>query len=110
VAAARPQTSTNRRSVRNFYRHALTESERLDLPEAERMEGLADEITALRVRLKSALKERPQDLKLAAQGIEMLVKAVAAQYRLSPKAKRDLAQNIAAVLNSLGDQLLPAGS
>ena len=37
-----------------------------------------------------------------------LVRAVAAQYRLSPRAKKDLADNFAAVFNSLGDHILPA--
>jgi hypothetical protein len=37
----------------------------------------------------------------------MLVRAVSAQYRLSPKAKKDLADSLAAVFNSLGDHILP---
>ena len=57
--------------------------------------------------LKSYYEEHPEDLKLIAAGVNMLVKAVAAQYRLSPKAKGDLAESITAVLNSVGDQLLP---
>ncbi len=36
-----------------------------------------------------------------------LVRAVGALYRLSPKSRKDLADNPAATLNSLGDQLLP---
>lgn len=35
------------------------------------------------------------------------MRAVGARYRLSPKSRRDLADNLAATLNSLGDQLLP---
>ena len=34
-------------------------------------------------------------------------RAVGARYRLSPKSRKDLAENLAAALNSLGDQLLP---
>ncbi len=104
MAAASPAKSP---AVRNFYHDALTEAEQLELPRAQQVEGLDDEIAVLRVRLKTALDERPQDLKLLAQGVQMLVKAVAARYRLSPKARRDLGDQIAAVLNSLGDQLLP---
>ncbi len=36
------------------------------------------------------------------------MRAVATQYRLSPKARKDLAERMAAVLNSVGDQILPA--
>ncbi len=91
-----------------FYGDALTEAEQLLLEEARRMEGLDEEIAVLRVRLRKALDERPEDLRLLTHGIDMLVKAVAAQYRLSPKARRDLAGHLTNLLNSLGDQLLPA--
>ncbi len=104
----RPHTPKGRSSLRNFYHQALTEAEQIELERAQESEGLEDEIALLRVRLKTAVEERPDDLKLLVQGIGMLVKAVAAQYRLSPKARKDLADNFAAALNSLGDQLLPA--
>ncbi len=104
-AEAQPQ---RRLSVRNFYRQGLNEAEQLELGDAQEVEGLADEIAMLRVKLKTALAEHPGDLKLMTAGVGMLVKAVAAQYRLSPKAKKELAESITAVLNSLGDQLLPA--
>lgn len=107
AVTAAPSRRARRPSVRNFYRRALTEAERLDLARAQEVEGLDDEIALLRVRLKKALEERPQDLRLLVQGLDLLVKAVATRYRLSPKAKRDLADSLAATLNSLGDQLLP---
>jgi hypothetical protein len=72
------------------------------------MEGLDAEIALLRVRLKAALADEKTDLRLLVLGVNTLVRAVAAQYRLSPKARKDLADNMSAVLNSLGDQLLPA--
>ena len=93
-----------------FYSDSLTEAERERLPAAREMEGLDEEIAVLRVRLMTALNDHPEDFRLLSQGVEMLVKAVAAQYRLSPKARRDLADHITNVLNSLGDQLLPADS
>jgi len=89
-------------SLRNFYEDALTEAERLELPVAQEVEGLDQEIAVLRVRMKAALREHPEDLPLIAKGLEMLVKAVAARYRLSPKARRDLADNLSALLDNLG--------
>ncbi len=103
VRPARPRSS-----VRDFYRRALTEAEQLELDGARELEGLEEEIAVLRVRLQTALQEKPEDLELLTKGVEVLVKAVGAQYRLSPRARKDLADNVAAVLNSLGDQLLPA--
>ena len=74
------------------------------------MQGLDEEIAMLRVHLRKALEASPEDLRLLTHGIDMLVKAVAAQYRLSPKARRDLAGHLTNLLNSLGDQLLPTGT
>ena len=85
----------------------MTEAEQEALETAQKLEGLSDEIAMLRVKLMTAIEERPEDLKLIAAGVNMLVKAVTAQYRLSPKAKGDLAESITAVLNNLGDQLVP---
>ena len=94
--------------VRDFYAAALTDAERLHLADARRVDGLDEEIALLRVRLRSALEERPEDFDLLRDGIALLVRAVATQYRLSPKARKDLADRMAAVLNSVGDQILPA--
>ena len=96
-----------RASVRNLYAGSVTEAEQEALEAAQQAEGLTDEIAMLRVKLMTAVQERPEDLKLIAAGVNMLVKAVTAQYRLSPKAKGELAESITAVLNNLGDQLLP---
>jgi hypothetical protein len=104
VAAAAKQA---RARARNFYRQALDQADRLDLARAQEMEGLDDEIALMRVRLKRAVEEDPKDVQLLVKGLDMLTRAVGARYRLSPKSRKDLADNLAAVLNSLGDQLLP---
>lgn len=91
-----------------FYVDSLTEAERERLPVASKMEGLAEEIAVLRVRLNTAIGEHPEDFPLLVAGIGMLVRAVATQYRLSPRATKELADRMTAVLNSLGDQILPA--
>ena len=100
---------TGRRvSARNFYRKSLDRAERLDLEQAQEIEGLDDEIALMRVRLKRAVEQHPEDVQLLVKGLDILVRAVGARYRLSPKSRKDLAENLAAALNSLGDQLLPA--
>jgi hypothetical protein len=91
-----------------FYADSLSESERELLEAARSVDGLAKEIAALRVKLFTAVKEHPEDFRLMTHGIGMLVRAVATQCRLSPKARRDLADSLASVLNGLGDQILPA--
>jgi len=104
VAAAAKRA---RATARNFYRQALDQADRLDLERAQEIEGLDDEIALLRVRLKRAVEEHPQDVQLLVKGLDILVRAVGARYRLSPKSRKDLAENLTATLNSLGDQLLP---
>ncbi len=78
------------------------------LAEALAVEGLEQEIALLRVRLDELLAEKPIDYPLVTQLAGTLVRAVATQHRISPRARKDLANNITALLNSLGDQLLPA--
>ena len=92
----------------HFYSDSLTEAERERLPAARRVEGLREEIAVLRVKLETALRAHPEDLRLLTHSVQTLVRAVATEYRLSPKARKDLADNFANLLNSLGDQLLPA--
>jgi hypothetical protein len=106
---AEPPKRRRRVSMRSFYGSSLTEGERVDLETAAELENLDEEIAVLRVRLKTALKDHPKDYALLVRGIGMLTKAVATQYRLSPRASKDLADRFAAVLNSVGDQLFPEG-
>lgn len=96
-----------RRGVKGFYRAALSEAERWE--QARQMEGLDEEIALLRVRLKEALERQPEDAQLIAKGVDLLVKAVAARYRLSRKAQRELSDSLAGVVQSLGTLLYPEG-
>jgi hypothetical protein len=96
-----------RRQAIGFYQEALGEAERWE--RARQMEGLDEEVALLRVRLKETLEERPQDMQLIAKGVDLLVKAVAAKYRLSPKAQRDLSDSIAGVVRGIGTALYPEG-
>jgi len=98
-----------RREAQGFYAKALGEAERRELPEARQMEGLDEEIAVMRVRLQRALKERPGDVQLISKGLDLLVKAVAAKYRLSPKARKDLSDSIAGVVQGIGMALYPEG-
>lgn len=93
--------------ARDFYASALDAAERVSLEEALGVEGLDGEIAVLRVKLREALSARPDDLALMLRGIELLVKAVSARYRLSPKAEEDLAGSLANMVRGVGGQLMP---
>ncbi len=114
--AAKRRRSPERRSgrphrrstlTRDFYGSALAAAERIELEAAGEIEGLDREIALLRMKLRKVLTERPEDLQLMLRGIDLLVKAVSARYRLSKQAEEDLAESIAGVIRGVGGALLP---
>jgi hypothetical protein len=90
-------------AARRFYAQALTEAEKAELPSVLEMEGIDEEIALLRLRLRQAVGEHPEDLPLMFKGVELLAKVVATRYRLSKRAERDLAASIANVVRGIGD-------
>ena len=50
--------------ARDFYGSALDRAERIELAAAHDVEGLDDEIAVLRMKLRTALAEHPDDLAL----------------------------------------------
>lgn len=93
--------------ARDFYGSALDAAERIELEAASEIDGLDNEIALLRLKLRQVLAERPTDLPLMLRGIDLLVRAVSARYRLSKKAERDLADSLANVLRGVGGLLMP---
>lgn len=58
-------------------------------------------------RLREVIAQRPDEMKLLLRGTDLLTRAASAEQRSSPKGSEELAANVQAVLDSLGDQLLP---
>ena len=106
-AGTGPRRGKTRQRISNgsFYASVITEAERLRLPDALKIEGLDHEIALLRVRLGRLAEEQPENTALLFKGIELLVKAVAARYRLSKKSKDDLSEAIEGVLTGVGGAL-----
>jgi hypothetical protein len=107
---ARPRRAKAGRSsklTRDFYGSALEAAERIALEQAAEVEGLDEEIAVLRVKLRDVLQRQPEDLPLMLRGIELLVKAVSARYRLSKEAEGDLSESIAGVVRGVGGLLMP---
>ena len=91
----------SRRLTRRFYAEALSEAERLLLPEARGIEGVEEEIALLRLRLRAVLQETPLDLPLLLHGVEVLARVVGAQHKL-PKRERE---RLDASVRSLRDEM-----
>ncbi len=79
------------------------------MDQARRMEGLDKEVALLRVKLRDALSQRPEDYSLLLKLSAMLVRAVSTRYRLSRKAEEDLYQSVLGVLRGVGGALFPEG-
>lgn len=96
---------TAKRAKKGFYAEALSEAEQVRLPEAREIEGLDEEIALLRVKLSGALAEHPDNMPLMLRAVELLVRAVAAKYRLSKSSQENLAEAINGVLKEIGAAL-----
>src|SRR5688572_16365800 len=95
VASKAKSTPAVLPSPKRFYAQALSAAERADMPIALEIEGMEEELALLRLRLRSAIEERPDDLPLMFRGIELIARAVATRYRLSKRAEKDLASSLA---------------
>jgi len=97
-----------RRTRTNYY--ASTEMKRAEkaaLRRASKIEGLADEIALFRLELKKAMDDEEADkLKLLADGVETLARAVAAQKKAVPEGSDWVAKYEEALIQ-INEQLLP---
>jgi hypothetical protein len=90
------------RVEQSFYASALTAAERDDLAEARGVEGLEDEVALLRLRLREALTQHPEDIRLIESGAKVLIQSLLAQHRLSPKQADGICEAVAAFLEEFG--------
>ena len=84
-----------------FYSARLDPAERVLFEQALRLEGLDQEIALLRLRIRRDLED-PKELM---RGIDLLVKALRARYRLGPDQSDRLYRAIVEVLQGLGEGL-----
>ncbi|MBI2885734.1 MAG: hypothetical protein HYY02_00845 [Chloroflexi bacterium] len=110
VRRSRARGKAARRGAGDFYAGVLQEAEQLALEEARDVEGLDQEIALLRVKLLTALEQHPENYPLLLRGVELLVRAVTARYRISGQGEEDLYQSTLGVLKGLGAVLLPEGT
>jgi len=78
-----------------------------DLLRAMSVEGIDEEIGVLRLRLKEITNESPELVAEMLRAAELLVRAVAARYRMSPKSRDEFADAVTDALTRLGQQIAP---
>ena len=91
----------------SFYDSVLEATDRHDFHVAREVEGLGDEVALLRLQLRRALSDRDGDIdpKVLQSGVRLLVQALLAQHRLSPKQAEHLGDAVANVLEEFGEVL-----
>ncbi len=91
----------------SFYDSVLEAADRHDFHVAREVEGLDDEVALLRMQLRRALADRDGDVdpKVLQSGVRLLVQALLAQHRLSPKQADHLGDAVANVLEEFGEVL-----
>ena len=100
-----PKGNQNARK-HGFYSKVLDEAEQLDFELASGVDGIDDEITLLRVKIKSILEHDPENIKLIMQATNTLARLVRTRYNVSKEDKKGLKEAIA---NVLKDVALPLG-
>ena len=89
-----------------FYARVLDEAERLDFELASGVEGIDDEITLLRVKIKSLLENEPENIRLITQVTNTLERLVRTRYSIGKEQRKGLKE---AIGNVLRDIALPLG-
>lgn len=98
----------NATARRSFYEAVLTEAERDDLGAARDVEGLQEEIAILRLRLRTALADHPEDIKLVERGVRLLVQSLLTEHRISSKEASGLTDAVTLVFERLAGTLREA--
>jgi hypothetical protein len=85
----------------DFYAKALSEAERVALSEALQVDGMDQEIALLRMRLRDAVTQSPEDLPLMFKGIALLARVVATRYRLGKTGREEIQEALVQAFTEL---------
>jgi hypothetical protein len=86
----------------SLYETALNEAEKLDFKIAAGSEGLDEEITLLRVKIKEILESKPNNLELTLNATNILAKLIRARYNTNKKQEKNLGEAIKNVFRDIG--------
>jgi hypothetical protein len=91
---------------RDFYTRVMDEAGQLDFELAAGVEGIDDEITLLRVKIKEMLASDPKNIERILKMTETLARLVKTRYQIDKEHKKGLKE---AIGNVLKDVALPLG-
>ena len=95
-----PKGNQNARK-HGFYSKVLDEAEQLDFELAAGVEGIDDEVTLLRVNIKSLLEHDPENIKLIMEATNTLARLIKTRYNISKEQKKGLKEAIGNVLREV---------
>jgi len=84
-----------------FYSKALDEAEKLQLEEAQGIDGLDEEIAILRIKLRSLIQNAPLNIELQLDAANTIARLVRTRYNITKEQKRSLKEAIAKVLTEI---------
>ena len=99
-----------RPTPRGFYVEAMSEAERLSLAEAMDVDGVDQELALLRLRLRTVLAKRPEDLPLMFKGIELLAKVIATRYGLGKTGREEMKEALVEAFTDLKTAMTAEGA
>jgi hypothetical protein len=91
----------------SFYAESMSDEDRERFMRALGVEGIDEEVAMLRVTLRRQFEGHPAQYDALLRNADLLVRAVAAQYRMSPKSAHDFAERLTATIRDLGEQIAP---
>ena len=100
-----PKGNQNARK-HGFYSLVLDEAQKLDFQLAEGVEGLDDEITLLRVKIKALIEKDPENLLLIMQASGTLARLLRTRYTLEKGQGKGIKD---AIRNVLTEVAVPLG-
>jgi hypothetical protein len=96
-----PPPEADKRKLNRFYEHVIA---RADLEAAGAVEGIDEELALLRTRLRGLWLDESVDLPLVLKAMDVLVRVVSAQHRMSKKRLDDFNEAMATVATSFMQQ------
>ena len=99
-----PKGNQNARK-HGFYSRALTEAEKLEMDEASYVEGIDQEITLLRIKLRELVENEPDRIDLHLEAANTIARLVRTRYQISKEQKNSLKEAITKVLTEVAGPL-----
>ena len=88
-----------------FYSRALTEAEKLEMEEASYVDGIDQEITLLRIKLRALVENEPDRIDLHFEAANTIARLVRTRYQISKEQKNSLKEAITKVLTEVAGPL-----